>query len=185
MLQPLSQTSALLSTPQVYQRGVYAAGAVTFKYVLLDASTKQAEVLDQAHSVVLASGTLAPLELLTQQLCRAEDLPRLHKFTCGHIVPEERVTAVSLGCGPTGKTIKLTHGARDAHATMDECGLLMNNLCRMVPQGLVVFVSSFAYSDSLRHRCVLPLSTILPQSTDRPPYFAALADPCAAVALHC
>jgi hypothetical protein len=91
---------------------------------------------------------------LTQQLCRPEDIPRLHKFSCGHIVPAERVTAVSLGCGPTGKTIKLTHGARDAHATMDECGLLMNNLCRMVPQGLVVFVASFAYSDNLRKRCV-------------------------------
>lgn len=124
--------------------------------MLLDASTKQAEVLDQAHSVVLASGTLAPLELLTQQLCRPEDLPRLHKFACGHIVPAERVAAVSLGCGPTGKTIKLTHSARDAHATMDECGLLMNNLCRIVPQGLVVFVASFSYCDSLRQRCDTP-----------------------------
>lgn len=130
-----------------------AAGGISFKYVLLDSSTKQAEILDQAHSVVLASGTLAPLELLTQQLCRPRDLQRLHNFSCGHIVPAERVLAVGLGCGPTGKTIKLTHGARNSHVTIDECGMLMNNLCRIVPQGLVVFVTSFSYCDTLRNRC--------------------------------
>lgn len=149
--------------------------------MLLDASTKQAEVLDQAHSVVLASGTLAPLELLTEQLCRPQDLPRLRKFTCGHIVPSERVTAVSLGCGPTGKTIKLTHSARDVHATMDECGLLMNNLCRMVPQGLVVFVASFAYCDSLRQRCAFQHSS----ATFRPSIqLAVLTASCVRVVLN-
>jgi chromosome transmission fidelity protein 1 len=125
---------------------------VTLKYVLLDASTKAGELLDRVHSMILASGTLSPVELLTQQLCRPRDLTRVRRFSCGHMVSAERVTAIGLGCGPTGRRITLTHGARDSEATLDECGLLVNNLCRLVPQGMVVFVPSFAYLDTVRQR---------------------------------
>ena len=129
------------------------AGGLHLKYVLLDASTKHAETLQQAHSVILTSGTLAPLDVLTQQLYRPADAARMHEFTCGHIVPPERVLAVGVGCGPGGRRLKLTHGLRDSQAVMDECGQLISNFCRIVPQGFVVFVPSFAYADALRSRC--------------------------------
>eukprot|EP00892_Ulva_mutabilis_P012133 jgi/Ulvmu1/9292/UM050_0041.1 len=127
-------------------------GSLQLKYVLLDASTKHAETLQQAHSVILTSGTLAPLDVLTQQLYRPSDAPRMHEFTCGHIVAPERVLAVGVGCGPGGRKLKLTHGMRDSPATMDECGQLISNFCRIVPQGFVVFVPSFAYADALKTR---------------------------------
>lgn len=156
-----------------------AAGSLQLKYVLLDASTKHAETLQQAHSVILTSGTLAPLDILTQQLYRPADAPRMHEFTCGHIVPPERVLAVGVGCGPGGRRLKLTHGVRDSHAIMDECGQLISNFCRVVPQGVVVFVPSFAYADALRHRCDAQLLQCLGRSTcSLSLAYSALQTPC-------
>ena len=129
------------------------ACAAEIKWVLLDAGSKFRDSLAAARAVVLASGTLAPLDLLTSQLCRAEDHSRLQRFQCGHVVPPERVLALGLGVGPRGRAIRLTHGSRDAEAVLDECGLLLVALCRIVPQGLVAFVPSFAYADKLRTRC--------------------------------
>lgn len=146
----------LLHTVKSRSRGTTwcnAVGSLHLKYVLLDASTKHAETLQQAHSVILTSGTLAPLDVLTQQLYRPVDAPRMHEFTCDHIVPPERVLAVGVGCGPGGRRLKLTHGLRNSQAIMDECGQLISNFCRVAPQGVVVFVPSFAYADALKQRC--------------------------------
>jgi chromosome transmission fidelity protein 1 len=131
-----------------------AVGGGEIKYVLLDASSKFAETLAAARAVVLASGTLAPLELLTAQLCRPHDSERLHVFTCGHVVAPERVLALGVGAGPGGDRIRLTHGVRDADTALDACGGVLEALCRAVPQGLVAFVPSFAYADKLRARWV-------------------------------
>lgn len=174
----------LVTAGQCLKRGGCGAGSMQLKYVLLDASTKHAETLQQAHSVILTSGTLAPLDVLTQQLYRPTDAPRMHEFTCGHIVPPERVLAVGVGCGPGGRRLKLTHGVRDGQAMMDECGQLISNLCRVVPQGCVVFVPSFAYADALKSRCAVARCMCAVRARPaRPPGAAGSATQCAPAAL--
>ena len=123
------------------------------KYVLLDACSRFGDVVNKCRAVVLASGTLSPLPLLTQQLFQSADLPRLHTFQCGHVVDRERVLLLGLGVGPSGRRLRLTHGVRDTAESIDECGQVLINLCRIVPQGLVVFVPSFAYAERLKARC--------------------------------
>ena len=44
------------------------------------------QVLSPAHAVVLASGTLAPVASLQQQLFPGLAPARLHHFSCGHVV---------------------------------------------------------------------------------------------------
>ena len=44
------------------------------------------QVLASAHAVVLASGTLAPVASLQQQLFSHVPPERMHHFSCGHVV---------------------------------------------------------------------------------------------------
>lgn len=44
------------------------------------------QVLSPAHAVVLASGTLAPVASLQQQLFPELPPAQLHHFSCGHVV---------------------------------------------------------------------------------------------------
>lgn len=59
------------------------------KFVLLNAAAHFGRVVSAAHAVVLASGTLSPLESVLHLF---PDVPphRLHRFTCGHVVGKER-----------------------------------------------------------------------------------------------
>ena len=57
------------------------------------------QVLRKAHAVVLASGTLAPVASLQRQLF--PDAPVRH-FSCGHVIPPNRLLALALASGPSG-----------------------------------------------------------------------------------
>jgi chromosome transmission fidelity protein 1 len=57
--------------------------------VLLNAAAHFGRVVSAAHAVVLASGTLSPLESLLH-LFPGVPPSRIHRFSCGHVVGRER-----------------------------------------------------------------------------------------------
>lgn len=122
------------------------------RYVLLNAARHFGRLLASARSVLLVSGTLAPVEGLRAQLF--PDLPpeRLRHFECGHVVPPDQLLAVCVGAGPSGKALNLRHESRGDGAVIDELGQLLLNLAAVVPEGLVVFAPSFGYLEALAGR---------------------------------
>lgn len=124
----------------------------SIRFVLLNAAKHFSKVLSTARSVVLVSGTLAPLAALTAQLFPTTPPARLVHFECGHVVPPQQLLAVSIGSGPSGKVLDLRHDKRQQPTVMDELGRLLCNLCVIVPDGLVAFVPSFVYLEQLTTR---------------------------------
>ena len=61
----------------------------SLKFVLLNAAAHFGAVVSAAHAVVLASGTLSPLESVLH-LFPGVPPHRLHRFACGHVVGQER-----------------------------------------------------------------------------------------------
>lgn len=122
------------------------------RYILLNAARHFGRVLASARSVVLISGTLAPIDGLKAQLF--PDIPpeRLLNFECGHVVPADQLLAVSIGRGPSGRTLNLRHENRNDAAVIDELGHLLLNIAGVVPEGLVVFAPSFGYLEQLVSR---------------------------------
>ena len=74
------------------------------------------------------------------------------RFSCGHVLPQERLLALSLGKGPTGKTLDLRASARGTPASLDEVSSLLANVCSVVPGGVVAFFPSFAYLNQAAER---------------------------------
>jgi len=125
-------------------------GAV-IKFVLLNAAAQFAKVASSAHAVILASGTLSPLEPVLQ-LFPSTPKESIHNYACGHVVSKSRLLALAVGAGPSGATLDFRHASRSAHATMDELGRLLVNVCSAAPGGVVVFFPSFAYIEQVHAR---------------------------------
>jgi hypothetical protein len=140
---PSSSSSSSSSAPATQARGG------RLRYVVLNAARHFGALLAAARSVLLVSGTLAPVEGLAAQLFPGLPASRLRHFACGHVVPRDHLLALAVGRGPRGRLLSLRHGERGSPAVVAELGLLLLNLAGVVPQGLVVFVPSFGYLDAL------------------------------------
>ncbi|KAK3028340.1 hypothetical protein RJ639_037802, partial [Escallonia herrerae] len=115
------------------------------KYIMLTGEKIFSEIVDQAHAVVLAGGTLQPIEETKERLFPWLQLDQLHLFSCGHIVPSENILPVAVSQGPSGQSFDFSYSSRSLSVMVEELGLLLCNLVTVVPEGIVVFFSSFDY----------------------------------------
>ncbi|KAM2016374.1 hypothetical protein ACFX16_046794 [Malus domestica] len=115
------------------------------KYVMLTGDNIFSEIVDQAHAVVLAGGTLQPIEETRERLFPWLPLNQLQFFSCCHIVPPESILPVAVSRGPSGHTFDFSYSSRRSSIMIQELGRLVCNLVTAVPEGIVVFFSSFDY----------------------------------------
>ncbi|KAF8117026.1 hypothetical protein N665_0012s0041 [Sinapis alba] len=115
------------------------------KYVMLTGAKLFAEVVDEAHAVILAGGTLQPIEETRERLFPWLPSNQLQFFSCNHIVPPESIMPIAVSHGPSGRSFDFSHSSRSSTEMIQELGLLMSNLVALVPEGVIVFFSSFEY----------------------------------------
>jgi chromosome transmission fidelity protein 1 len=72
------------------------------RFVLLNAAGHFGQILSGARSVILASGTLAPVEALRAQLFPGLPVAAVRHFECGHVIDPGNLVALALGKGPSG-----------------------------------------------------------------------------------
>ncbi|KNA17229.1 hypothetical protein SOVF_082090 isoform B [Spinacia oleracea] len=119
------------------------------KYVMLTGEKIFSEIANQAHAVVLAGGTLQPIEETRMRLFPWLPSESLHFFSCGHIIPPESILPVAVSSGPSGLSFDFSYASRSSPKMIEELGLMLCNLVTAVPEGIVVFFSSFDYEDKV------------------------------------
>lgn len=70
--------------------------------------------MDQTHAIVLAGGTLQPIEESRVRLFPHLSIDRVQFFTCKHIVPPESILPVAVACGPSGLTFDFSYNSRSS-----------------------------------------------------------------------
>ncbi|VDM24019.1 unnamed protein product [Hydatigera taeniaeformis] len=101
-----------------------------------------------AHSLILASGTLAPLDALVAEL--GVDFPL--RLEAGHVVSRERVFATCVARGPRGGRLCATFEHQNTFAFQDEVGYLLLEACQRVPGGVLCFFPSYSLLDKMSAR---------------------------------
>ncbi|KAL7753537.1 ATP-dependent DNA helicase chl1 [Sorochytrium milnesiophthora] len=119
------------------------------KYVLLNPSVYFTDIVREARSVVLAGGTMQPMGDFDRYLFPSVPAKSVRHFSCGHVIASDQLMALTVSHGPTGQLLKYTLESRHDHGMLDELGRILVNVCNVVPGGVVVFVSSYAYLDIL------------------------------------
>ena len=136
-----------------------------FRYLLLDVSQVFASIISSARSVVLAGGTMSPLNSYIDSLL--PDTPfdkiRIHSFP--HIIPKENLCASTLSKGPSGRELTFDFTRREDIGIVEELGRSIVGLAGLVKKGgIIVFCPSYSYLERLFH---LWQPTILPKLSSK------------------
>ncbi|KAI3974022.1 hypothetical protein MKX01_030598 [Papaver californicum] len=115
------------------------------KYVMLSGEKIFSEIVEQAHAVVLAGGTLQPIEETRERLFPWLLPDKLHFFSCGHIVPPESIFPIAVSQGPSSMSFDFSYSSRTSSNMIEELGRLLCSLVTVVPEGMVMFFSSYEY----------------------------------------
>eukprot|EP00877_Chromochloris_zofingiensis_P002619 jgi/Chrzof1/12358/Cz06g31220.t1 len=94
----------------------------------------------RVRSVLLTSGTLAPLDTFAHEL-QLEFKQRLEN---PHIVSSGQVWIGVVPTGPSGHTLNSSYSCRDNPKYKDDLGNAIVNFARVVPDGLLVFFPAYA-----------------------------------------
>jgi len=97
------------------------------------------EISDDAHSVILTSGTLSPLEATSTELrC---DFPQ--RLEADHVIEKGQVLVTAIDRGPNGNQLKLVYDQLKRESVLDDVGASLLELMQNVPEGMVVFFPSY------------------------------------------
>ena len=128
-------------------------------------------VSSRARSLIFAGGTMHPLSLQLDPIlpplsisdddettaCAATTTTatsRYDAFTFGHVVPAASLRVFTLGKGPSGRVLELTH--RNRHQRVDmlsDIALTVLNLLRVIPDGVIVCFTSYRMEQEFVEHC--------------------------------
>ncbi|XP_071951363.1 ATP-dependent DNA helicase DDX11-like [Antedon mediterranea] len=119
----------------------------SIKFLLLNPAVHFNEVVKEARSVIVAGGTMQPVDEFKHQLFSSAGVTpdRILEFSCGHVIAPENLLAIAMAHGPSGLQMDFTYQSRDLPRTMDELGRILTNTSNVVPGGLVCFFPSYDY----------------------------------------
>ncbi|KAG0635677.1 putative ATP-dependent RNA helicase chl1 [Tuber brumale] len=115
------------------------------RYMLLDPAHHFQEIVEEARAVILAGGTMEPMNDYTNHLFSYLPKEKIRTLSCGHVIPKENLTALPVTKGPGGREFEFTFEKRMQPAMIEELGRAIVNLCQVIPHGVVCFFPSYAY----------------------------------------
>ncbi|KAI4105570.1 MAG: hypothetical protein LQ339_003413 [Xanthoria mediterranea] len=121
----------------------------SLKYLLLDPTFHFKEVVEDARAVVLAGGTMSPMDDYARHLFAYVAPERLKTWRCGHIVPKDNLFVRSVSRTQNGVDLDFSFTKRNSFPLINGLGCCLVRLAAIVPDGLVVFFPSYAYLDQV------------------------------------
>lgn len=118
---------------------------LVLKYSLLDPQAHFEEVVKEARAVILAGGTMSPMSDWADQLFPYLPEEEIKTFSFGHIVDKSNIMVEPLTKGPNGVDFDFTWSNRRSDKMILELAVLIERICTIVPDGVVVFFPSYDY----------------------------------------
>ncbi|CAN6198835.1 unnamed protein product [Urochloa humidicola] len=107
------------------------------------------EIADLTLSVILTSGTLSPMGSFASELGVQFEAC----LEAPHVINvDSQVFAAILSSGPKGYTLNASYKTADDSCFQDELGASIEEICRIVPGGALVFFPSYKLLDKLQVR---------------------------------
>lgn len=140
------------------------SNAVMIRYMLLDPSEHFREIVEEARAVILAGGTMSPMDDYRQQLFPY--LPSLFTFSCGHLIPTSSLFVRPILADVDGPLV-FSYKARSDPSTAVRIGNAVRDVASIVKGGLVIFFPSYTFLTQVVERWQA-LSTLADLSSIKP-----------------
>lgn len=122
-------------------------GSTVLRYMLLDPSEHFRGIVEDARAVILAGGTMSPMEDYTQQLFPY--LPSVSTLSCGHIIPTSNLLVRPVSADSKGP-LEFNYKTRSSTDVMQRLGNALLAVLPSITGGTVIFFSSYAYLEQVR-----------------------------------
>ncbi|KAK1068968.1 ATP-dependent DNA helicase chl1 [Friedmanniomyces endolithicus] len=110
------------------------------RYMLLDPAFHFQDIVQDARAVILAGGTMSPMDDYRHQLFPY--LPSLVTFSCGHLIPPSNLLIRTVAADQAGP-LDFSYKSRSSAMTM-RIGQALLDLAPLVHGGLIVFLPSYS-----------------------------------------
>ncbi|KAK4548814.1 hypothetical protein LTR36_008587 [Oleoguttula mirabilis] len=117
----------------------------TVQYMLLDPSEHFRDIVQDARAVILAGGTMSPMDDYRQQLFPY--LPSLKTFSCGHLIPTSSLLVRSIAADREG-ALEFSYKSRNTSGII-RIGKALLAIAPNVRGGLVVFMPSYSFLEQV------------------------------------
>lgn len=106
------------------------------------------KITSLAWSIIVASGTLSPIESLKTELgCTFSNI-----FEGKHVIDSERIFASILSSGPNRVDLNCAFTNSLKLEFQDEVGFIVRDVCKVVPNGILCFFPSYERMDNFYQR---------------------------------
>lgn len=119
-------------------------GSVVMRYLLLDPSEHFREIVEDARAVILAGGTMSPMDDYRQQLFPYLD--SITTYSCGHLIPPTSIFVRAITSDGEGR-IDFTFKSRN-DGTASRLARALTNISGRVEGGMVIFFPSYGYLET-------------------------------------
>ncbi|KAJ3256850.1 Fanconi anemia group J protein [Boothiomyces macroporosus] len=127
-------------------------GQMLFEYVLafrcLNPGVIFQDIATKCRSVILTSGTLAPLDTYESEL-RAKFHDSLE---ASHVIKKEQIFVGLVSKGLDGKPLVGDFQTFRTQDYQDQLGMTIYRITKQIPNGILIFVPSYSWVDSLERR---------------------------------
>lgn len=120
--------------------------STTLRYLLLDPSEHFRDVVEDARAVILAGGTMSPMDDYKQQLFPY--ISSIETLSFGHLIPRDNLLVRTVAYDQEGP-LEFSFKARSSSATATRIGRALKDLAPRVKGGLVVFFPSYGYLEQV------------------------------------
>ncbi|KAK3485159.1 helicase C-terminal domain-containing protein [Neurospora hispaniola] len=127
-------------------------------YMLLSPTHAFSSIAESARAVILAGGTMSPFEDYKAHLFPDVPPEKITTLSCGHVIPPDNLCVWTLGSiAPNPKVdtgigedcFDFTFAKRSNPNMINRLGLVLLNLCSVVPDGVVAFFPSYGYLEEV------------------------------------
>uniref|UniRef100_A0A0E0PJ32 Helicase ATP-binding domain-containing protein n=1 Tax=Oryza rufipogon TaxID=4529 RepID=A0A0E0PJ32_ORYRU len=144
-----NQDDACTMTSMTINQFLFSLDIDNINIVKLCQYVKESNIIHKitcdAYAVILAGGTLQPIEETRLRLFPNLPPSDIKFFTCNHIVPPESILPIAVTRGPSGKAFDFSYSSRSSHTMIEELGRFLCNVVTTVPEGVVMFFASYEY----------------------------------------
>jgi chromosome transmission fidelity protein 1 len=149
-----------------YSRSEEDSG-MSLKYMLLDPTYHFKDIVEEARAVVLAGGTMSPMDDYIKHLFSYIPSTRLMTLSCGHVIPPSNLLAWPITQDSRGADFDFTFEKRNLKTMIESVGHAILQFTKNIPDGVVAFFPSYSYLDScvaVWKRCLVSVGNQKTQS---------------------
>lgn len=95
---------------------------------------------------------MSPMDDYTSHLFPYLPPTSISTLSCGHVIPKTNLIAWNVSTGPSKGEFEFTYKNRGNTEMLDELGRTLLNICTVVPDGVVVFLPSYLFLDTVVSR---------------------------------